>query len=67
MCRAPYLIKFNRTPGGRHSGVCLLLCATLADGTAECACYLGLARRIKRHREALDDFSEIILRQFEGG
>ena len=27
MCRRPYLIKFNRT---------------LADGTAECACYLGL-------------------------
>jgi hypothetical protein len=27
MCRRPYLIKFNRT---------------LADGTAECACYLVL-------------------------
>jgi hypothetical protein len=33
MCRRPYLIKFNRT---------------LADGTAECACYLVWVRTAQR-------------------
>ena len=41
MCRRPYLIKFNRTlADGTAECACYLVLG--ADGTAECACYLVL-------------------------
>jgi hypothetical protein len=41
MCRRPYLIKFNRTlADGTAECACYFVLG--ADGTAECACYLVL-------------------------